>query len=130
VRFYIATKFELKDEVKRMIVELTEKGHTVSYDWTDHVPSKPYSKNHTLASDHAIVDANGVLECDVFILLSAKEKGAGYSTELGLALAANLIRNTPAIYVLGEHLDGNMFYFHPNVKRVNTLDELLSHIKN
>jgi hypothetical protein len=83
-----------------------------------------------VARDHATVDTIGVLECDVFILLTAKEKGAGYSTELGMALGANLLRGTPAVYVVGEHLDGNMFYFHPNVKRVADLEELLSDIKN
>jgi hypothetical protein len=60
-------------------------------------------------------DITGVLNCDVFILLTNKEIGSGSSTELGAAIALNASSKKPKIYVVGKAIGKNIFYFHPCV---------------
>ena len=129
MKFYIASKFEDREIVKEYIVKLTNEGHEVSYDWTDHKQAKPYSQHPNISQEHAITDMNGVLDADIFILISSPEKGAGYSSELGAAIAAKELRGKPEVLVLGEHLDLNMFYFHPHVKRYGTIEEIIAYLK-
>ncbi len=128
MKFYIASKFEQKNQVKELFQKIIEAGHSVIYDWTDHIQKKPYSQNQDIVRTYSTEEVQAVLECDVFVLLSAPEKGAGYSTELGVALGSNQLKNTPAIFILGPHLDLNSFFFHPVIKRVDTIEDVLKDI--
>lgn len=120
IRFYIASRFNRRKEVRRLYSELRARGHAVAADWTSHEPIKPYARHPKLARRYATDDTNGAAECDVFILLTDKA-GTGMYVELGVALASNLIRSRPRISVVGSHLSRSMFYYHPSVKRRRTI---------
>jgi len=126
MKFYIATRFERREEVKQIIEKLAKKGHSASLDWTEHKPTKPYAQNKDLAKEYAIDDIKGVRNCDVFVLLT-DEAGAGMYVELGAAMASNLEFGKPKIFVVGRH-DSSNFFYHPVVKRKETIEEVLKEL--
>lgn len=122
MKFYIASRFDKKKEIKNVMQFLQNRGHTVTTDWTKHKPIKPYSEHQEIAKDYAIEDMEGVKNCDIFILLS-DEAGTGIYIELGVALALG-----KKIFVVGPHDDRSMFFFHPQVARRTTIDEVFKEL--
>ena len=123
MKFYIAARFGLKDEVREVYKTLENKGHEIMADWTEHKPVKPYADNQEVSQEYSVEDIDAAMSCDVFILISS-DAGTGMYIELGAAIANNIKTGTPKIYVIGEHTGRSMFYFHPSVMRKNTLAEV------
>lgn len=128
MKWYIAARFGLVEEVKAIQRKLKEKGHEVIGDWTYHRPIKPYNENVALARDYAIDDVESIRNADVFCLIS-DEAGTGMYVELGVAIASQLERGKPNVYVVGEQNARSMFYFHPIVKRGKTINEIIAEIE-
>jgi len=126
MKFYVACKFEDKAWALEAYKLIEEKGHEITTKWTEHVPIKPYDKNPN-ASAYAIEDVIGVISADYFILKSSKEYsgGKGLFVELGLAIASKLHKGKPEVYIIGDDMGKAIFYFHPVVKRRETLEEVL-----
>lgn len=129
MKFYIAARFTEKDEVRRIYDILVTKGHKIAVDWTKHKTIKPYDKNSKLAAEYAIEDMNGVINCDIFVLLTSENTGSGSSGELGAAILSKIKFNKPNIYVIGNHFGNNFFYFHPVVKMKRDINEVLEDIE-
>lgn len=125
MKIYVAARLHDKKRVLDLHAKLRELGHEISHDWTTHKNIKPYQANLKLANDYAAVDMQGVKAADIFVLLTNSEIGAGSAGELGAAIALNLIMGKPKVFVVGEHLANNLFYYHPIVTRLNYLAELL-----
>ena len=102
---------------------LRQAGHEITFDWTTIPHLKPYDKNIAESRQAAILEAKGVLEADIVVLI-AHEKGVGMYVELGMAIA----KNKP-VYVIGN-ITPTMFLFHPIVTRVKNMTEVLRHLKN
>ena len=128
MKFYIAARFGMKEEVKEIYKKLQEKGHEIVGDWTLHLPIKPYDQNQEMSKNYSEEDIQGVLDCDVFLLIT-DGAGTGMYVELGAAIASFLQNKKPSIYAIGEHNSRSMFYFHPVVKRRDTVEEVLDEIK-
>lgn len=124
MKFYIAARFGLKEEVRAIYRRQQASGHQVTMDWTEHLPLKPYAQNPDIAKAYSIEDLQGVRDCDVFLLLS-DEAGTGMYAELGAAIATKLERGRPEIFVVGPHNARSLFYFPPAVQRETHLDHVL-----
>ncbi len=125
MKFYIASRFGLKDKVKEMCDILQEKGHETTTDfWLSHKSIKPYTDNLEFAKQYSVEDINGVLESDVFVIIG-DEAGTGMYIELGAAIAQQIKTGKPKIYAIGEHTTRALFYFHPSVIRKNNFEEVL-----
>jgi hypothetical protein len=127
MKVYVAAKFEERDEVLKLYEILKSKGHTVTCDWTKHKSISPYKDNPELAREYSIGDTNGSMDADFFIMLTPND-GKGMFVELGAAIASNIKSGKPKIYAVGENNTETIFYFHPSVTRVDTLDEVLKQI--
>lgn len=99
-------------------------GHTITTDWTQHKPIKPYRDDPELSKTYSKEDINGVAEAEAFVLI-ANETGRGSHAELGAALATD----TEHIYVIGDLRDDCMFYFHPDVEQRATIHDVLNDIE-
>lgn len=44
MKFYIASRFEMKDLILETYEQIKKLGHEIIYDWTIHKPIKPYGK--------------------------------------------------------------------------------------
>ncbi len=128
MKVYIAARFFEKNKVREIYKQLTDKGHTISADWTVHLNAKPYDKNRELSRDYAIEDINGVKDCDIFILITSEEIGAGTSTELGAAIMSHITRGKPKIYIVGEYISKNFCFFHPSVIHRTSINDVLKEI--
>jgi nucleoside 2-deoxyribosyltransferase len=128
MKIYLAARFDRKDEVRELYNQLIEQGHEITYDWTTHKMIKPYHENQEIAHEYSSNDMEGVKNCDIFILITA-DGGTGTFIELGAAILSNIKHNKPEIFVIGEHNTKSIFYFHPSVKRKNTVQEVLDEIK-
>ncbi len=111
-------------EANRRIEEL---GHEVSYDWTTHKPIKPYSQNAQMAAQYSNNELEGILECDIFIYLSDK-KGTTLPMEYGAALILAKKTGMILVYAVGEFNDKSPWFFHPLVKRKDSIDEVIKEI--
>jgi hypothetical protein len=128
MKIYVAARMFEAEEVKRIYHMFEKKGHEISADWTWHKNIKPYDKNQKTAKQYAIEDMNGVVDSDVFILLTSEFPGAGSSGELGAAIMSNIKLGKPKIYVVGKDIGNNFFYFHPSVRRRENIDQVLTEL--
>jgi hypothetical protein len=126
MKIYVAARFTEKETVLNLYNRLQKLGHVITADWTVHKNVKPYDENPDITGDYSQEDADGVLAADVFLLLTSPEPGSGVSAELGAAIASRQLTGKPLIYVAGEHLATNAFFYHPLVERFNNLDDALA----
>ena len=124
MRIYVASRFSDKKRVNEIFRKLEKKGHEISHDWTKHHPIKPYSKNAEKSRIYSMQDIDGILNSDVFILLT-DESGTGMYIELGAAIILKMMHHKPDIYVVGKHRKEQLFFFHPTVKTFETIEEVI-----
>lgn len=125
MKVYVAAKFEKKAEVLAAYEKLKELGHTISYDWTTHKPIKPYNENPEMARVYAKNELEGIANSGAFICMP-DEKGTTLFIECGAAIMASLLKKDCAVYVVGKENGRSPWFFLPNVKRVDTLDDALA----
>jgi nucleoside 2-deoxyribosyltransferase len=126
MRIYVAARFTEKDAVNNLYERLRKAGHEITTDWTVHENVKPYNKHPERASAYSKEDADGVMMADIFLLITSPEAGSGVSAELGVAIASKELTGKPQIYVAGEHMATNSFFYHPTVTRFANLEDALA----
>ena len=131
MKAYVAAKFERKAETLEAYEKLRKDGHTITADWTKHRAISPYEQNHETALEYTKEDAEGVMDCDVFIALGGSESlSTGVCAELGIAIAMNSMRGKPKIYLVGNLKEKTMFCHHPAVIVKKSIEEVLEEIRN
>lgn len=125
MKVYVSAKFNDKERVKEVYVQLKELGHTITHEWVHNKPSYPFDVDPAFTAKCAAEDFNGVLVADVFILLSNAEQSMGASGELGAGIGSYLTFGKPLLYVVGPHFNTNFCFYHPAVHRVNSVEEAL-----
>jgi hypothetical protein len=130
MKFYIAAYVGEKKRVTGIYKLLKKNGHQVTVEWTRGKPIaiKNRDRKPQKIQKIAVRDIGGVFQCDVFVLLSEPVAGRAKYVELGAAIAHNLIKGRPKIYILGKKTNQSVFYYHPAVKRVTSFDEILNEI--
>lgn len=122
MKFYIASKLENYEQVRRLAQLLANSGWIHTYDWTLHGLVKemdPETLKYIGEKEY-----NGVMQADIVIVLTPQ--GRGTHTEFGMAIALNKIiylcheddtyfkcdDNTSSFYWLSavNHLIGNIEY--------------------
>ncbi len=120
MKFYVASKWENKEEVRKLMYVLIEHGHTITEDWTHSTEEN----NEKAAS----ADFKGVHDCDVFIGLFDKPyQYKGALVEFGMALAFY-----KPVVVIGHGIDDQTFIHLPLIRLMNTVEDfisLLPHLK-
>jgi hypothetical protein len=131
MKFYIAASFFKKDLVKDVFKLLKKSNHTVTVDWTKHSGVKLPLRDHKkkLVTKYATRDEKGVNDADVFVLLSEPSAGRAMYVELGIAISNYEQNRKPLVYVVGKRTNQSIFYYHPAVKRKNSMHEVLEEIK-
>ncbi len=84
MRFYIASRLENAEAVKKVASVLKAAGHVHTYDWTEHGSVK--GEGQARLEQVAENELQGVLSAEVVIVLLPG--GRGTHTELGIALGA------------------------------------------
>lgn len=125
---FISGQIKEKYRIREVFAQLEAAGHQITHDWTrtDNMP-KPYSLAPAEAGLRASKDIQGVLDADVYILMSDnRDSGKGMYVELGAALALATSQAKPIeLYVVGPMNHESIFYYHPLVTHVETVEEVL-----
>ena len=130
MRFYISAKWHLKEDVAVMNSYLIQKGHKITADWTKRAFARFYEVDIGQSDRFSQEEALAILESDVFVHISDLG-GKGKYVDLGVAIAGNILRGHPKIYVIGNPANESQFYFNRAVNRIvsknylESLDEIL-----
>ncbi len=130
MKFYIASYVGEKERVRAIQRQLRALGHEITVDWTSYpgVFGKERDEHPERVGEIAVRDMRGVQDCDVFILLAEPADGRAKYAELGAAIMANLYTGRPRVYVLGNKTSQSVFFYHPTVRRVTTLEAVLEEL--
>ena len=136
-KIFVSGQITDLDNVRTVQQRLIEAGHVITHDWTrNETGDKMLAGNEAkLANIHetgrrAELDIQGVVDCDVYVVCTDNTKaGKGMYAELGAALALNVTRQSPKILMLGSRNHMSVFYFHPSVVRLDSIDELIEALK-
>ena len=128
MKFYIASKLENHEQVKRLASLLKLSGWDHTYDWTVHGSVKETNIETLKSIGQKEVD--GVKNADIVIVLTPQ--GRGTHVELGMAIALNKV-----VYICHDdgtyfHCDDNTsaFYWLPNVNHfVGSIEALAKKIQ-
>lgn len=113
MRYYIATRLENHENHNALRDLLAAHGHEITYDWTAHGPV--WQEGTDRIREVAELEAKGVLEADLVIVLLPG--GRGTHVELGMAIAAGrkVLLQSPHRQLLGATPETCAFYHHPLV---------------
>ena len=127
LRFYVASRFENKDEVRSIQKLLIDKGYELSYNWCDHEGIDDHKKK-----EYGIADIAGVRQSDFLVVCWPGFTGT--KLEIGAALAVRI-----PVYILGckgpdqMESDGrgtSVFWHHPLINFCGDTDELIDRIES
>lgn len=116
LKFYVGSSFDRKEETNEIQRKIRERGHIITGDWTLHRNIYPYDQHLETATEYATEDTQATLDSDVLVILSS-EGGTGNHAELGMGIASNRLIGKPLVYILGDRLSRQVFYYHPIVRR-------------
>lgn len=124
--FFVSGQIDDKDVVRKAQCRLTDLGYRLTHDWTYSEDIRPRILESVDAGDRAARDITGVVEADLYILLSDNDRpGKGMYAELGAALALQQVRGKPRVCIVGRRNHPSVFYLHPAVEYFPTIDCLI-----
>jgi len=116
MKFYIASKLENAENVKRLASVLKARGWTHTYDWTQH--GSVQHEGEKQIAEVAENEIKGVIEADIVVVLLPG--GRGMHAELGAANALGIpvfIQSADeSLFLHNERICA--FYFNKNVRRI------------
>lgn len=117
------------EDAKRAVVAA---GHELTHDWSQDLEfTTDYASRPEDSAHIAQTDLTGVMVADaVVVIASSPQPGQGLFVELGAALARaemGLLRHVVAV---GTIVHESVFYFHPRVRRVGTMQEWLAEVES
>jgi len=114
--FYIAGKWEEREQIREIQKALIEKGHEITCDWTYHEKDDP-----GYPVTYAVEDIEGVKNCDVYVGVFVSDLNyKGALVEMGAALAT-----FKTVCIIGHAIDSCLFREHPLVGWYDTVEEFL-----
>lgn len=131
MEFYVASFVGERERTQEIQAYLRERGHEITTDWTSlpGVPSPERNDRHDEVQAIAVRDIRGIQAADVFVLLAGVADGRAKYAELGAAIMSAVLNGKPRIYVLGDRPVHSVFFFHPTVKRVKSIQEVLEDLE-
>ena len=119
MKFFVSGKVGVEGDVRLVMEALRAAGHEITFDWTTIAHLRPYDDNASASRQAAVKECRGVQDADVLIVLS-HERGVGMYVELGIAIGSGV----PA-RVVTDVESRTVFFHHPLVKKVDSVDEIL-----
>lgn len=121
--------------VREAYIKLKDAGFTITHDWTSTDTflggREDKLKNREEAGMRAAKDIDGVLDSNIYILISDNEEvGKGMYVELGAALALNKKFGKPDIYIVGALNHLSVFYLYPAVKLRESMEEVIKELSS
>ena len=130
MKVFISGQLNDKSVVRDAFEQFRRIGAHITHDWTVTDDLADKSSSPSEAGRRAAADIEGVVQSDLYVLLSDNARaGKGMYAELGAALALKETRGSPEVCVVGRLNHASIFYFHPLVRHFCSVEELLSRIE-
>ncbi|WP_340541051.1 nucleoside 2-deoxyribosyltransferase [Nocardioides sp. GXZ039] len=128
MRIYVAGALADLERVREVQDAVVAAGHEVVLDWTraSDADLRDYGSQAVAAEQVARADLEAVLGADAVLVVDTDQPGRGMYVELGAALARAARGESVQIAVLGPEADRSVFYFHPAVRRYDSVEEWLA----
>ena len=118
--FYIAGKWQEREEVRKLQNELRRLGHLITIDWTWHEVDDP-----GYPSQYAVEDIIGATSCDAYVGLFLNDVNyKGALVEMGASLAMG-----KKVFVIGHAIDSCLFSSHYLVSKFDTVNEFIDFVR-
>jgi hypothetical protein len=128
VKVYVAGPLDATSEVRAVQEAVVAAGHELTLDWTrgsDATFADDYASDFDLSAKVAADDLDAALVADAVLVVTSEHEGRGMFVELGAALARARRGDLQHVVVLGPIQHESVFYYHPAVQRVSTVEEWL-----
>jgi len=126
VKVFVSSQIGEKEAVRKAYAAFAGAGMSITHDWTTTDCIGDKLRRPDEAGRRAKLDIDGVCRSDVYVLLSGnREVGKGMYVELGAALALHERESRPEIFVVGPMNHLSIFYLHPAVSHVETVEDLI-----
>lgn len=115
-------------DVRAVQVAVTAAGHELTLDWTRDSAATltdGYASDPGLSAKIAKDDLDAVLDADAVLVVMSEHTGRGMFVELGAALTRARRGELEHLVVLGPIQHESVFYFHPAVQRILTVEDWL-----
>lgn len=130
MKAFVSGQLEEKDRICAVYAKLAEAGIEITHDWTTTDNITNYSQNAREAGVRAGLDVQGVVDADVYILMTDNQVcGKGMYVELGAALALARISGAPEICIVGPRNHESIFYYHPLARHFSDFDVCLEYLQ-
>ncbi len=131
-KVYVAGKVGKSEAaIKHLIKRLQDRGYEITYDWTLAVIPRPFEEHQEEAAAASEAMLMGILHADIIVVCVPIEGGAGLFVESGGGMVGGAVQayiqgqRNKRIYAVGEGNGRSIFFFHPSVKRVKTVEDLM-----
>ncbi|HSE56906.1 MAG TPA: hypothetical protein VLB02_02380 [Candidatus Paceibacterota bacterium] len=121
-KWYFASRMRHQEKIKEVCDFLTAQGEQVVCRWVYEQSLAPYKQNQEKIATLAVDSIQGVIEADVFVLISDPE-GTDMFVELGAALAA-AVPAEKKIYNVGSYSKRSLLQTHPSIIHAASLPEV------
>lgn len=129
---YIAGKWSQKEEIRKIMSEITSLGYKITHDWTYNETLTNSSKE---MEKYAELDINGVKNADIVLAIMTDVEYAyrGTFTELGCAIGLN---KDIFIYCPQHNSEDksycktNCFYHHSSISHFSNWNDVIDNLKN
>lgn len=126
---FVSAQIDDKQRVRQLYQRLESVGYSISHDWTRTDDLEDKLAQRYQSGDRAAKDIQGVVDCDLYILLSDNQSvGKGMYVELGAALALHRTFSRPRICIVGPLNHLSIFYLHPAVEHFPSDTELFRNL--
>ena len=131
MKIYVAGPLADIDGVQAVQAAVVAAGHELTLDWTrgpDATLVQSYASAPALSASLASDDLDAVLSAEAVLIVMSDEDGRGMFVELGAALARAQRGDLQHVVVLGPIRQESVFYYHPAVQRMMSVEEWLASI--
>jgi len=129
MKVYVAGPLTDAVGVRAVQAAVVAAGHQLSLDWTrgsDVTFADDYASDLDLSAKIAADDLDAVLNADAVLVVASQHEGRGMFVELGAALSRASRGDLEHVVVVGPIQHESVFYYHPAVQRVSTVEEWLN----
>lgn len=128
MRVYVAGPVGETSTVRAIQDAVVDAGHELTLDWSrqDDSSLSDYASAPEVSSRIAVQDLRAVLAADAVLIAASGPGGRGMFVELGAALSRAEHGQLDHLVVIGAVHDDSVFFYHPAVQRVATVQAWLA----
>ena len=124
MRIYVAGPVADTVTVQKVQDAVLAAGHELTLDWSADVSfAEGFANQIDRSARMAGEELDAVIAADAVLVVASRHDGRGMFVELGVALARASRGDLDHVVLIGEIHHESVFYFHPLVQRVPTVED-------